>query len=73
MALTQTDLDNLDTAIATGELRVESQGRSITYRSVEELLKARAHVSAALAASATAGGGKRIGNFRMNFTTSRGD
>ena len=48
MALSQTDLDNLDAAIASGELTVEFNGRKITYRSISELLKARNHVAQAI-------------------------
>lgn len=48
MALTQADLDRLDSAIASSELKVEIDGRSITYRSVEELKSARAHVASVI-------------------------
>ena len=73
MALTQTDLDNLDAAIAVGELSVEINGRKVVYRSVGELLQARAHVSNVLAAGATDGGSPRRGSYRVTFTTARGD
>lgn len=58
MALTTADLDRLDTAIASSELRVDVDGRSILYRSIDELKAARAHVAAVLgqAASQSAGG-----------------
>lgn len=46
MALTQDDLNELDLAIASGELTVKIDGREITYRSIDDLLKARRHVSA---------------------------
>lgn len=45
MALTQTDLDALDTAIASGELTVRLADRLVTYRSIPELIQARAHVA----------------------------
>ena len=45
MALSQTDLDALDTAIASAELEVEIEGRRVKYRSTNELLRARQHVS----------------------------
>jgi hypothetical protein len=70
MALSQTDLDALDAAIAASELEVQIDGRRVKYRSTAELLQARAHVSGVLAASATSG---RTGGFRFRFTTSRGD
>jgi hypothetical protein len=55
MALSQSDLDRLDVAIASSELRVEVDGRSVTYRSVEELKAARAHVAGVIAQQASPG------------------
>lgn len=49
MPLAQTDLDNLDAAIASGQLTVTVEGKSITYRSIVELERARRHVSSLLA------------------------
>lgn len=55
MAYSQTDLDNLDAAIAGGELTVRVLDRLVEYRSIDELLQARAHVAARIAeASSTA-------------------
>lgn len=71
MALSQTDLDNIDAAIATGELRVQFQGRLIEYRSIAELKQARAHVAQVLAAAAN--GGRSTSAYRFTFTTARGD
>lgn len=42
MAYSQTDIDALDKAIASGARRVQIQGRSVEYRSVDEMLKAKA-------------------------------
>jgi hypothetical protein len=70
MALSQTDLDTLDSAIASSELEVELDGRRVKYRSTTELLAARAHVAGVLKAAAPQA---RTGNFRFRFTTSRGD
>ena len=42
MAVTQADLDSLDRALASGELEVTIDGRRTVYRSVDDLLKARA-------------------------------
>lgn len=70
MALTKTDLDNIDTAIATGELEVEFNGRRVKYRSVAELKAARAHVASVMA---DASASTRQAAFRVNFTTQRGD
>lgn len=49
MAVNQAQLDALDNAIATGELKVEYDGKSITYRSIGELLQARGFVAGQLA------------------------
>lgn len=68
MALTQTDLDALDVAIASSELEVRLEGRSVKYRSTDELLKARQHVAEVLR---TAGGSVNRSSFRFNFTTQR--
>lgn len=75
MAFTQTDLDNINTAIAAGELHVRtSNGSQVTYRSVDELLKARATVQSDLAAAASATASTtRRGSLRVTFTTHRGD
>ena len=68
MAFTQTDLTNLDFAIASGELRVQVDGRDLTYRSIADLLQARAFISTQItAASATPS--RRA--YKFNFATSR--
>ncbi len=52
MALTQTDLDSIDRAIASGELSIRaSNGTQVTYRSMDELMKARAAVLAEIAST----------------------
>lgn len=68
MALTQTDLANLDAAIASAELEVEIEGRRVKYRSTAELLKARVHVATVLETT----GRTQRSSFRFNFTTQRG-
>lgn len=70
MAVTQSDIDRLDAAIASSELRVEIDGRSVTYRSIDEMLQARRHLASVVAASSPSGG-RRVYQYR--FTTSRGD
>jgi hypothetical protein len=70
MALTQTDLDNLDSAIASSELEVEVDGRRVKYRSTAELLAARKHVASVILSASPS---TRTGGFRFRFTTSRGD
>jgi hypothetical protein len=69
MAYTSADLDALDAAIAGGELIVQVNGRKIEYRSIDELLKARAHVAQQLQAAQP---GQRRTRFAFRFTTSRG-
>lgn len=53
MAFTQADLDALDSAISKGEQSVSFADRSVTYRSLSEMLKARAAMAADIARSAT--------------------
>ncbi len=50
MAWTQQQLDAVEAAIASGELIVRFGDRTVTYRSMEELLQARAVIQEALAA-----------------------
>jgi hypothetical protein len=69
MALTQTDLDALDSAIASSELEVQLEGRRVRYRSTDELLKARAHVAAVLAGATTP---RTRASYGFDFTTLRG-
>lgn len=59
MALSQTDLDALDAAIASAELTVTVDGKSITYRSITELKRAREHVAGVISVAS----GKRRGVF----------
>lgn len=41
MAYTQTDLENLETAIKQGVLTVRYKEHSVTYRSLDEMLRLR--------------------------------
>lgn len=71
MAFTTDDLDAINAAIASGELTVSHNGRTVTYRSVGDLMRARQAILAELAAAqpgATAGGPRRF-----TFVTLRGD
>lgn len=54
MAFTQTQLAAVEAAIASGELRVVFDGREVTYRSVDDLMKARNTIRAALQATGAA-------------------
>lgn len=54
MAVSQTDLDALDAAIARGVLEVSYGDRRVKYHSINDMIKARDHVASILAAPATA-------------------
>ena len=49
MAFSQTQLDAIDAAIASGELVVQYDGKRVEYRSMADLLRARAVITAELA------------------------
>jgi hypothetical protein len=49
MAISQSDIDNIDAAIANAELTVTVDGKSVTYRSISELKRAREHLSGLVA------------------------
>lgn len=61
MAFTQTDLDRINRAIASGRLTVrDSDGRLVTYRSMSELRQARDEIQRDLEGSS--------GSFRARRT-----
>jgi len=62
MAATQADLDSLDRALASGELEVTIDGRRTIYRSVDDLLKARANLARLIPGSTTV-------NYRLAATS----
>jgi flagellar basal body P-ring protein FlgI len=70
MAITQTQLEALDLAIASGTLSVEFEGRKMVYQTTSQLIAARNHVATVLN-GATVNRGPRVFGFR--FTTTRGD
>lgn len=49
MSWASSDLTAIETAIASGELSVQFADRRVQYRSIEELLRARAIIKEALA------------------------
>lgn len=62
MAFTQAQLDALDEAIASGELRVQYSDKAVQYRSLDEMLKLRTLMAGELAATPaelSAMGGRR--------------
>jgi hypothetical protein len=69
VAFTQTDLDAIDAAIASGELTVSHNGRTVTYRSMDDLLKARKRIEDVLNRAA----GNCRGSYRYSFQTGRGE
>lgn len=75
MAFTQTDLNNIDAAISTGELSVEVSGKRVIYRSMDDLQKAREIIKSDLLDTAvnSSAGSTRRGSYRVTFTTHRGD
>jgi hypothetical protein len=70
MALTQSDLDRLDAAIATSELEVEIDGQKVRYRDTDSLLKARAHVATVVAGQARPASSKQMAYY-PTFVTRR--
>ena len=48
MAYTQQDLTNIQAAIASGALEIRFSDRTVTYRSVDDLLKAKNEIQNAL-------------------------
>lgn len=65
MAFSLSDLDNIRSAIAKGELIVEFGDRKVTYRSIDELLKAEQHIATAL--STTTRSKQSFGTSRKGF------
>jgi len=63
MALTQSDVDRLDAAIATSELEVEVDGRRVRYRSIADLISARQHAAGVVSGLSSSGQptGRRTG------------
>lgn len=70
MAISQSDLDALDQAIASGVTSVTFDGRTVNYQNTAQLLDARKHIVQVLNGSLQ-NRGPRVFGFR--FTTSRGD
>lgn len=59
MAVTQSDIDALNEAIACGERVVRmSDGKMVEYRSIQELISARNDLQAQLTAASNAAAGK---------------
>lgn len=50
----QADLDRLDAMIASGVLSTFYDGKKIEYRSMDDLMRARAHIAAQIQAAGVA-------------------
>lgn len=55
MALSQSDVDALEAALASGELTVDYDGRRVTFRGIAELKDAIGYVKQQLAQATAAG------------------
>ena len=64
MAFTKDDVDAIDAAIGSGELTVKIDGREVSYRSIPELKRAKAHILENLSDS-------ELSNLGINRTRSR--
>lgn len=53
MAFSQAQLDAVETAIASGELKVAFNGREVSYRSIDDLIKARDTIKASLSSASS--------------------
>lgn len=65
MSWTQSDLDKLESAIATGARRVKFKDREVEYRSHDEMVKARELIRKKLGLTTAASG-------RKYYCTSKG-
>lgn len=61
MAFSASDLDSIDNAIKSGELTVRFEDSQVTYRSMDELIKARALIKQEI------GGSKRVTSSVASF------
>lgn len=66
-SITQANIDNLESALASGELQVRIGDRWITYRSVQELKEALAYAKEALASAANTTGAARPSAYVTNL------
>lgn len=48
MAFTQTDLDKIESLLASGVKEIEYNGRRMTYQTAQELLKTRSLLASAI-------------------------
>lgn len=60
MPVSQADIDNLNAAIAAGERQVTIGGQSVTYQTIDSLIKARDDLRRELAAQQDSEGRPRV-------------
>ena len=63
MAVTQDDIDNITRAIASGERQVSLGGKQVTYRSIDDLIKARDTLIGLMANGDTVQTGRQFGAY----------
>jgi len=68
MAFTSADLANIDAAISSGELTVSVQGRTVTYRDIDSLFKAKRAIEEGLRSQTSA---PRVRTGYFTFATAR--
>ena len=66
MAFTQTDLDAINSAIATGARRVRFQTHEVEYQSVSDMLRARDVIKAELE-TPPANGGAMFARYESDY------
>lgn len=66
MAFTQADLDAIETALKSGELRVRLGDKEVQYRTLDDLIRARAIIASELS------GTSRSGMLRIKMHTDKG-
>lgn len=72
MAVSQQDIDSLNAAIASGERVVVLNGQSVTYRSIDDLIKARNDLRNELATEAAKTAGVTRSPRRYAYYAGRG-
>lgn len=72
MAVTQQMIDDLTDAIASGERVVVLNGQSVTYRSIDDLIKARDKLQDDMNAASAVAAGKKRRKQRYAYYAGRG-
>ncbi len=72
MAVTQTDIDALNRAIASGTRSVTIGGQTVIYNTTESLIKARNDLQAQLSAQSAQASGTRRPKQTLLFQSGRG-